>query len=71
MYSSLGINNCFCLSLQNELKNELREKTSVYQTQLARLEQEKDELRIYKQDEVQSFKVTTSFQIGSSLNVFY
>ena len=71
MYSSLGINNCFCLSLQNELKNELRGKTSVYQTQLARLEQEKDELRIYKQDEVQSFKVTTSFQIGSSLNVFY
>ena len=71
MYSSLRINNCFCLSLQNELKNELREKTSVYQTQLARLEQEKDELRIYKQDEVQSFKVTTSFQIGSSLNVFY
>lgn len=49
----------FFLSLQNELRSELKEKTSLYESQLANVEKEKEVLKTYKQDEVQSFKVTS------------
>ena len=58
-YSLIKYLTPFFLSLQNELRSELKEKTSLYESQLANVEKEKEVLKTYKQDEVQSFKVTS------------